>query len=219
MSIKPTQNSDEKLVAINILVVDDHPIIRQSLVDMLTAQGAPFHIQGSAKTAEEAISMIEQNVPDIVLTDLNMPAMSGFELIKYLRACFPTIRCLVFTASHEEEYIVKAFDLGAHGYIVKDAEAKDLLRAIDIVSRGYTHFPSELSRALEQRMYKPTITTRESEVLMLIAEGMTSKEIARFLDIDHRTVETYRSKIRQRFGLGSSAALLRFAIENKKKAK
>lgn len=220
MSIKPNLNLDQKSSAINILVVDDHPIIRQSLIDMLTAQGAPFHVQGSAKTPEEALALIDKNAPpDVVLTDLHMPSMSGFVLIESLRRSFPAIRCLVFTASYEEEYMLQAFDLGAHGYLVKDAEAADLLRAIDVVSRGYTHFPSELSRALEQRMHKPTLTSREYEVLMLIAEGMTSKEIARVLGIDHRTVETYRSKIRQRFSLESSAALLRFAIENKKRAK
>lgn len=219
MSIQPSLNLDKKSVAINILVVDDHPIIRQSLIDMLAAQGAPFRVQGSAKTPEEALALIDKNAPDVVLTDLHMPSMSGFVLIESLRRSFPEIRCLVFTASYEEEYMLQAFDLGAHGYLVKDAEATDLLQAIDVVSRGYTHFPSELSRALEQRKHKPALTSREYEVLMLIGEGMTSKEIARVLGIDHRTVETYRSKIRQRFCLESSAALLRFAIENKKKVK
>lgn len=217
MNAKSSLSLNEKSFAISILIVDDHPIIRQSLVNMLTAHGTPFKILGAAKTPEDAFEMIKGSLPDVVLTDLHMPSMSGFSLIESLRARYPSIRFLVFTASLEEEYMLQAFDIGAHGYLVKDAEASELLQAIEVVSRGYMHFPAGLARALERRTKKPALTAREHDVLMLIADGLTSKEIAKILGIDHRTIETYRSKIRQRFGLESSAALLRFAIENKNK--
>lgn len=210
-------SENEVSETISILIVDDHPMMRQSLVSMITAYGPPFKILATAKTPKEAMMIIEGGVPDVVLTDIHMPSMSGFELIEYLRGLYPSIRFLVFTASYEEEYLLQAFDRGAHGYLVKDAESAELLQAIEVVSKGYTHFPVELTQSLERRSKKPSLTPRELEVLHLIADGMTSKEIAKILGIDHRTIETYRSKIRQRFGLDSGAALLRFAIESKNK--
>lgn len=202
---------------ITILIVDDHPMMRQSLVSIISAYGPPFKVLATAKTPKEAMMIIEGAVPHVVLTDIHMPSMSGFELIEHLRGLYPSIRFLVFTASYEEEHLLQAFDRGAHGYLVKDAESAALLQAIEVVSRGYTHFPAELAQSLERRNKKPSLTPRELEVLNLIADGMTSKEIAKMLGIDHRTIETYRSKIRQRFGLDSSAALLRFAIQRKNK--
>ena len=217
MNPEPIMSLNEKSSIINILIVDDHPIIRQSLAGMINAYGPPFVIIGAAKSPEEALVIIESDPPDVVLMDLHMPSMSGFKLIESLRGRYPNMRFLVFTASFELEYILQAFDVGAHGFIVKDAESAEILRAIEVVSEGYTHFPADLARFLCMRERKPKLTEREQEVLNLLADGMTSKEIAKALGIDHRTIETYRAKIRQKFGLESSAALLRFAIDNKRR--
>lgn len=201
-------------VPIRLLIVDDHPVVRHSLISLLAAFGQPIEVVAEARNAEEALAHAEQHQPDIVVTDLQMKPTSGIELIRELSLRQPRIRYVVFTASTQEEHMLQAFDAGAQGFVVKESEALELVQAIEAVMRGATHYPAGLKRALDRRQRQPTLTARESEVLMLVAEGLTSKEIARQLGIDPRTVDAHRANVRQRFGLDSSAALLRFALEH-----
>lgn len=198
---------------IRLLIVDDHPVMRHSLISLLAAFGLPMEVVAEARNAEEALDRAEQTEPDIVLTDLQMKPTSGIELIRQLSQRQPRIRYVVFTASTQEEHMLQAFDVGAQGFVVKESEAAELVQAIEAVMRGATHYPASLKRALDRRQQQPTLTTREAEVLALVADGLTSKEIGRALGIDPRTVDAHRANIRQRFGLDSSAALLRFALE------
>ncbi|WP_394791185.1 response regulator [Rhodoferax sp.] len=200
--------------SIRLLIVDDHPIVRQSLSALLGAFGAPMQVIATAGSAEEALVQAEQNPPDIVLTDLQMKPTSGIQLIQQLSQRQPAIRYVVFTASTQDEHMLQAFDAGAQGYVLKESEAGELVQAIKAVMGGATHYPAGLKRALDRRQQQPALTARETEVLALVAQGLTSKAIARALDIDPRTVDAHRANIRQRFGLDSSAALLRFALEN-----
>lgn len=198
---------------IKLLIVDDHPIVRHSLVHLLTAYGPQFQVVGQAHNAQEALVQAQLNPPDVVLTDLQMKPTSGIELIALLSQRQPGVRYVVFTASTQEEHMLQAFDAGAAGYVVKESEEGEIVKAIEAVMDGATHYPAGLRRALDRRRQQPSLTARESEVLALIARGLTSKEIARELGIDFRTVDTHRANIRQRFGLDSSAALLRFALK------
>ena len=198
---------------IKLLIVDDHPIVRHSLISLLTAYGPQFQVVAQAHNAEEALVQAELTSPDVVLTDLQMKPTSGIELIARLSQRQPGIRFVVFTASTQEEHMLQAFDAGAAGYVVKESEEGEIVKAIEAVMGGATHYPAGLRRALDRRRQEPVLTTRETEVLGLIAKGMTSKEIARELGIDFRTVDTHRANIRQRFNLDSSAALLRFALK------
>ena len=200
--------------SIRLLIVDDHPIVRQSLSALLGAFGAPMQVVATAGSADEALVLAEQNPPDIVLTDLQMKPTSGIQLIQQLSQRQPAIRYVVFTASTQDEHMLQAFDAGAQGYVLKESEAGELLKAIEAVMGGATHYPAGLKRALDRRQQQPALTARETEVLALVAQGLTSKAIARALDIDSRTVDAHRANIRQRFGLDSSAALLRFALEH-----
>ncbi|MFZ4285529.1 response regulator [Variovorax sp. HJSM1_2] len=199
---------------IRLLIVDDHPVMRHSLISLLAAFGLPIEVVAEARNAEEALDRAEQTQPDIVLTDLQMKPTSGIELIRQLSQRQPQIRYVVFTASTQEEHMLQAFDVGAQGFVVKESEAAELVQAIEAVMRGATHYPAGLKRALDRRQLQPTLTTREAEVLALVAQGLTSKEIGRVLGTDPRTVDAHRANIRQRFGLDSSAALLRFALEH-----
>ncbi|MEO5795367.1 MAG: response regulator transcription factor [Rhodoferax sp.] len=201
---------------IKLLIVDDHPIVLHSLVSLLTTYGPPVQVVAQARGAEEALVLAEQSQPDIVLTDLRMHPTSGITLIERLSARQPGIRYVVFTASTQEEHMLQAFDAGAAGFVVKESEVEVIVQAIEAVMGGSTHYPAGLMRALERRQQQPSLTAREAEVLALVAQGLTSKEIARFLGIDFRTVDAHRANIRQRFHLDSSAALLRFAMENRK---
>jgi len=200
--------------SIRLLIVDDHPIVRHSLSALLGAYGPPMQVVAQAGSAEEALVQAEQTQPDIVLTDLQMKPTSGIQLIEQLSQRQPAIRYVVFTASTQDEHMLQAFDAGAQGFVVKESEAGELVKAIEAVMGGATHFPAGLKRALDRRQQQPALTVRETEVLALVAQGLTSKAIARALDIDSRTVDAHRANIRQRFGLESSAALLRFAMEN-----
>ena len=197
---------------IRLLVVDDHPIVRHSLSALLGAYGPPMQVVAQAGSAEEALVLAEQHQPDIVLTDLHMQPTSGIELIEQLSQRQPALRYVVFTASSQDAHMLQAFDAGAQGFVVKESEAGELVKAIEAVMGGATHYPASLKRALDRRQQQPTLSARESEVLALVAQGLTSKEIARALAIDARTVDAHRANIRQRFALDSSAALLRFAI-------
>lgn len=188
--------------------------MRHSLISLLAAFGLPIEVVAEARNAEEALDRAEQTQPDIVLTDLQMKPTSGIELIRQLSQRQPQIRYVVFTASTQEEHMLQAFDVGAQGFVVKESEAAELVQAIEAVMRGATHYPAGLKRALDRRQQQPSLTTREAEVLALVADGLTSKEIGRVLGIDPRTVDAHRANIRQRFGLDSSAALLRFAMEH-----
>ena len=198
---------------IRLLIVDDHPVVRHSLISLLSAFGLPIEVVAEARNAEEALVHAEQSQPDIVLTDLQMKPTSGIELIHQLSRRQPGIRYVVFTASTQDEHMLQAFDAGAQGFVVKESEAAELVKAIEAVMGGATHYPAGLKRALDRRQQQPSLTARETEVLALVAQGLTSKAIARALDIDPRTVDAHRANIRQRFGLDSSAALLRFALE------
>lgn len=199
---------------IRLLIVDDHPIVRHSLTALLGAYGPPMQVVAEAGSAEEALALAEQSQPDIVLTDLQMKPTSGIALIQQLSQRQPAIRYVVFTASTQDEHMLQAFDAGAQGFVLKEAEAGELIKAIEAVMGGATHYPAGLKRALDRRQQQPALTARETEVLHLVAQGLTSKEIARTLDIDSRTVDAHRANIRQRFHLDSSAALLRFAVEH-----
>lgn len=199
---------------IRLLIVDDHPVLRDSLANLLTAYSLRIQVVAQAGNVHDALLLAEQHSPDIVLTDLQMKPQSGIDFINLLRPRQPLIRYVVFTALTDAESLLQAFDAGAEGFLTKDAEAHELVKAIESVMVGATHYPAELKLAISRRQKKPVMTPREREVLTFVAKGLTSKEIARHLSIDPRTVDVHRANIRQRFGLESSAALLRFAIES-----
>ena len=199
---------------IRLLIVDDHPVLRDSLVNLLTACSLRIQVVAQAGNVQDALALAEQHSPDIVLTDLQMKPQSGIDLIKLLNHRQPAIRYVVFTALTDTESLLQAFDAGAQGFLTKDAEAHELVKAIESVMAGATHYPVDLKFSIDQRQKQPVMTPREREVLTWVAQGLTSKEIARKLAIDPRTVDVHRANIRQRFGLESSAALLRFAIES-----
>lgn len=199
---------------IRIVIVDDHPVLRDSLVNLLHIHNPQIAVVAQAGNVQEALHLGEQYRPDIVLTDLQMRPLSGVDLIVRLRQTCPEIRYVVFSAFTEPEYLLQAFDAGAQAFVSKDLQAQELIKAIDAVLAGASYFPAELKHALMRREKQPQLTPREREVLDWIAQGLTSKEIARKLSIDPRTVDVHRANIRQRFDLDSGAALMRFAIES-----
>jgi two-component system, NarL family, nitrate/nitrite response regulator NarL len=198
--------------AISLLIVDDHPVLRDSLANLLHLHSPRIKVLAQAGNVADALQLAQTHKLDIVLTDLQMLPLNGFELIAQLRQSQPHIRYVVFTALTSAEHLLQAFDAGAEAFVTKDSQAQELIKAIEAVMTGATYYPAELKRALLRRQEQPSLTPREREVLGLVAQGLTSKEIARKLSIDSRTVDVHRANIRQRFNLDSSAALMRFAI-------
>ncbi len=209
---------------INLLIVDDHPIVRDGLVAILTTQ-PDFRIVGEAASGQEALALFQQDQPDVVLLDLEMPEMDGVELIRQLRVARPDVKTVVFTAFDTDERILSALQAGAKGYLLKGAPRAELFDAIRIVYRGGSLLqPVVASRLLNQIATPATggqaggelvedLTPREHEVLVLLAQGKQNKEIAAELTIAERTVKFHISSIFGKLGAGNRTEAVTIAVQ------
>ena len=204
---------------IRILLADDHTIVRQGLKLILSAN-PDLQIVGEAANGRQAVEMAAQLKPDIVLMDVAMPDMNGVEATKRIVASNHRARVLVLSMHKEGVYVREILRAGARGYILKDAIDTELLNAIRSVARGDGYVSPSVSSALlqdyGQRSTDPadSLSPREREVLGLIAEGKTNKEVATKLNLSVYTVDSHRSKIMEKLNLHSTGELVRFAIKN-----
>jgi two-component system nitrate/nitrite response regulator NarL len=206
---------------IKVLVVDDHPVVRKGLQSCLERQQR-LKVVGEASDGEEALVRTRELAPDVVLMDISMPRMNGLAVTEVLRKETPKVKVLVLSMHSNREYIFRIIQAGAHGYISKEAKPEELLRAIESVYEGGTFFSPEIARAALNQLVNSggkkqpfdQLTSREREVLILIAEGQSNKEIASKLDIGVRTIETHRERIMRRLNIHSVAGLTKFAIAN-----
>lgn len=207
--------------SIRILVVDDHPVVRKGLQACLSKH-ARLDCVGEAADGEEAVKKSLELLPDVVLMDISMPRMNGLAATELLRQQAPMIKILVLSVHNNREYICRIIQAGAHGYVSKESSPSELLEAIESVHRGETFFTPEMAQAAVQQMVShggrkeplAQLTGREREVLVLIAEGQSNKEIANHLGIGVRTIETHRERIMRRLDIHSVAGLTKFAIAN-----
>jgi DNA-binding NarL/FixJ family response regulator len=206
---------------IRILVADDHPVVRDGLVAILGTQ-PDFLVVGEAAGGREALQRAAESRPDVILLDLEMPDMDGVEALKQLRQTQPQVRTLVFTAFDTDERILGAVQAGTGGYLLKGAPREELFRAIRVVSAGGSLLePLVASRLLEhvrrqgsaQEGYEASPTPREREVLALIAQGKTNREIAGTLVISERTVKFHASSILRKLGASNRTEAVRLATE------
>lgn len=205
---------------IRILIADDHTLVRESLVGLLQAEGDVVVVAQAAdgiETVEKALAVR----PDIVVADLSMPRLNGIEVVRRLRDALPDTRVLVLTMHQEDEYVLQAVRAGASGYLVKDSASSELLAAVRNLHAGRGHFGPQAARTLAQQLQHPErtlddpygrLTTREREVFHLIAEGLTTKEIARKLDISAKTAENHRARVLDKVGVRNTAELVRYAL-------
>jgi len=209
---------------INVLVVDDHAVVREGIRHVLS-ESAGFNIVGEAANGAEALSLAESLEPEVVLLDITMPAESGLEVAAKLRKLVPTSRILILSMHDQSEYLLQAVRVGASGYVLKDTDPAELRDAVRTVNAGGGYFSpdvaSRLSAALrgeleqeQQRGRLDLLTSRERDVLKLVADGRTSKEIGADLGISPRTVETHRESIVRKLRIKSVAGLTRFAMES-----
>jgi len=178
------------LEQINIMIVDDHPVVRQGLRAMLSSE-PDIRVQGMAASAREAISLIERERPDVVLMDLRMPEMEGIEAIKRLRRISPNIKILVLTNYGSDEYIVRATQAGAMGYLLKNTPQEEIVNAVRVVHSDERYVPKDIAKRLFEAIGREELSPRELEVLVLVARGCTNKEVAQKLFISDKTVRNH----------------------------
>jgi two-component system, NarL family, nitrate/nitrite response regulator NarL len=206
---------------IRILIADDHPVVRKGLQTCLSRQDR-FRIVGEAADGDDALQKALELTPDVVLMDISMPRRDGLAVTQELRKAAPQIKILILSMHSNKEYIFRIIQAGAHGYISKEASPDALAKAIEAVQSGETFFSPEIAQAALSQLVSNNgkrepfaqLTSREREVLVLIAQGQSNKEIASLLGIGVRTIETHRERIMRRLDIHSVAGLTKFAIAN-----
>jgi DNA-binding NarL/FixJ family response regulator len=206
---------------IRILLADDHDIMRRGLRDILnTYEG--WEVCGEASNGRDAVRMAEELKPDVVVLDLSMPDLNGIEACRVIKKTLSNTEVLIYTLHETEQLIRKALTAGARGFVLKsDAEVK-LVEAIDALSRHKPFLNSKASETLLESFIKNAdeseedslLTSREREIVQLLTEGKTNKEVASILSISVRTVEAHRAAIMNKLGINSLAELVHYAIRN-----
>jgi DNA-binding NarL/FixJ family response regulator len=200
-----------------ILIVDDHPIVRQGLKLMINAE-ADLVIAGEAQTEQEARDMVRELKPDAVIVDLTLGDGDGFNVVRHLHAHYPEVKVLVLSMHEESVYAERLLAEGASGYIMKQAVTDQLVTALRTVLRGELY----LSESLQQRMTRRAggdgdlrrrLSVRELQVLSLIGDGQTTREIAEALSLSVKTIESHRAAIKRKLGLETSAQMVQYAIK------
>lgn len=208
---------------IRILLADDHTLVRESLAAVLRAAGDCI-IVAEASDGVTAIEKALELRPDVAVVDLSMPGVNGVEVVRRLGTELPRTRVLVLTMHEEEEYVVHVVRAGAAGYLVKHAATSELLQAVRSLAMGGVYFGPYAARVLAEQVHHPTalsddpygaLSAREREVFHLIVEGLTTKEIAKRLDISPKTAENHRGRILDKLGARNSAELVRYASKKR----
>lgn len=207
---------------IGLMLADDHEIVRAGLRMLLDVQ-PDIEIVAEASSGAEAIELAQAHQPDVILMDVAMPDMNGMEATREIKARCPSVAVLALTIHEEEDYFFRMLDAGASGYIPKRAAPDDLLQAIRTVHRGEVFLHSSVATLLVRDYLQrggltteaelSSLTEREREVLTLIAEGLTNKQIGEQLGISPKTVARHRDNITRKLNLSSRAELTRYAIQ------
>ncbi len=179
---------------IRILICDDHPVVRAGLASMLNSQPG-MEVIGSASSGKEALALLEQVVPDVLIIDLRMPGMSGLETMRAIKRRKDPPRIIVLTSFDTEEDIYRSVEAGAQGYVLKSTPQEGLLEAIRFVHSNKRYLPADIEARLTDRMARTDLTPREHQTLQLVAKGLTNKEIGRVFGISDKTARNHVNNI------------------------
>jgi len=203
----------------SVFIADDHPIFRDGIRALLE-ESPNMKVVGEASTGGEIIEQLRTIHVQVLLLDIEMPIITGLEIIDEIVAEFPAIKILAFSMHSNEEYIHQMLNKGAKGYLLKSCKKAELFRAIDTVSSGDTYLSEVVSKKLldyittkRQPPQESPLTAREIQVLQLVAKGLTNSKIGERLSISHRTVDTHRRNIMEKLDLHNAVALTNYAVK------
>lgn len=222
-TVRPDQSRSANAPPIRVLIADDHAVLRQSLRYLLQSQPG-IRVVGEAANGREAIDLAEKLKPDVVLMDTIMPGLNGIEATRQIRRSLPKTKVLVLTGYMEDEHIAGALQAGASGFVIKKSDTDELLLGIKAVHRGNPYFSSDIGdgdltdylwqlKSNAGRVGYELLTSREREVLQLIAEGASNQKIAQELFISVKTVEAHRAHIMTKLHAKNRTDLIRYAIK------
>jgi DNA-binding NarL/FixJ family response regulator len=201
---------------IRIVLADDHVLVRQSLRSLLEREG--FQVAGEASDGQECVRQVETLHPDIAVMDISMPILNGLDAAREMSRTSPKTKTILLTQHDEGQYISEALEAGVKGYVLKSQVANDLLLAIRQVSRGQVYLSPGVSRGVmeayrsKSEKSKNPLTLRERQVLQLIAEGKSTKDVASLLGISVKTAESHRTRLMQKLDIHETASLVRYAV-------
>lgn len=201
---------------IQVLLADDHLIVRQGLKALLEREG--FVVVAEASDGHEAVRLAQSLHPDVAVLDLSMPLMNGLEASQEILHSAHGTRAILLTMYTEDHYVIRALRAGIRGYVVKTQATTDLVQAIQEVAKGAIYLSPSISRAVVEAYLAKTdlppdpLTPRERQVLQLVAEGKTAKEVAQLLGISAKTAESHRTRIKEKLHIHETAGLVRYAI-------
>jgi two-component system response regulator NreC len=209
---------------LRVLVADDHEVMRTG-VRALIEQEPGWQVCGTATNGQEAVDVARKLKPDVVILDMTMPELDGLEALREIKRALPNTEVVIFSAHHSEEVIGQLFEAGAKSYVQKSDASRHLVAAIKSLAEHKPFFTSDISQILfakflsgsagkKQDAHERTVTSRERDVVRLLAGGNSNKEVANRLGISIRTAETHRATLMRKLGLESLAALVRYAIRN-----
>lgn len=199
---------------VRLLLVDDHPMVREGLRARLS-HVPQFEVIDEAGSAAEALQSLAQHDIHLVLMDIGMKPVSGIELTAQVLARWPRLKVLMFSMYDNPEFVQRALQAGASGYLLKDAPADDIVAAIGVVMSGATFLsPGVSGRLFRNEQPKPLLSPREAEVLSALGRGESSKQMAARLGLSFRTVEAHRQSIKRKLGIEGQAELIKYAVEH-----
>jgi two-component system response regulator NreC len=207
---------------IRIIVADDHAVMRRGL-RLILEQQKDFEVLGEANDGREAIGMVESLKPDVAVLDITMPNLNGIEAARQISAKHPRVAIIILSMHADEGYVLRALKAGARGYLLKESPEGDFIQAVRAVSEGKAFFSPAVSRMLVEDYVRQLqdkdiedsyelLTSREREILQLIAEGKSNKDVANMLNLSPYTVETHRSNILEKLSLHSVPELILYAV-------
>jgi two-component system response regulator NreC len=200
-----------------IILADDHALVRQGIKSLLEREG--LQVVAEASDGREAIRQAEALSPDIVIMDIGMPTLNGMEAARELAKCCPKIKPILLTQHDEPQYVSAALSAGVKGYVLKSQISAELLHAIQQVLRGHVYLSPGISGSVlaaynsKERPADP-LTSRERQVLQLIAEGKSTKDVAALLGVSVKTAESHRSRLMQKLDIHETATLVRYAVKH-----
>jgi DNA-binding NarL/FixJ family response regulator len=206
-------------MSIRVLLADDHALMREGLRALLTT-ATDIEVVGEVRTGRDALTQVPQLLPNVVLMDIAMPDLNGIEAARVIHLRCPAVRIAMLSMHATAEYVYRAFEAGARGYLLKEAAFEEVITAVRTVHAGGRYLSPALARSVPDpgfgyaRGPVDRLSTRERQVLQLVVEGRTSSEIARVIHLSPKTIDTYRSRLMLKLGVRDLPSLVKFALEH-----